>query len=262
MRGRIEGRESFEHERELFDFARSYLCEAFPNPERRGCPSDRAVELLAIGLPQTDEPISDHLFGCSPCLNAYMTHLNHARVLIRHQSARRAVWIRHSVVAAVTAAVLAMPVYLLISKRPTQNVVAPNVSTPLAAAKTSSPSQAYLPVLIDLSNTSPTRGSQESNRPSVQEVIPANSRIDLTLRLPIGSEERLYLLTLRSGQLVLWSKSERAVRQDGDTVVRALADFSRFPAGTYELRVASTERRLSARLLMRDISSDNKESKP
>lgn len=45
--------------KELLEFARSYLSEAFPKPQRIGCPSDW-------------ESISDHLTFCLPCFNRCM----------------------------------------------------------------------------------------------------------------------------------------------------------------------------------------------
>ena len=33
---------------ELLDFARTYLSESFPNPERQGCPPDGALRSLAL----------------------------------------------------------------------------------------------------------------------------------------------------------------------------------------------------------------------
>src|ERR1700687_5502725 len=71
-------RRVFEREQDLLDFTRSYLSEDFPNPERKGCPPDDALRVLASRPIQSDESISDHLTCCSPCFNAYMAHLAHA----------------------------------------------------------------------------------------------------------------------------------------------------------------------------------------
>src|SRR5438067_11076755 len=73
-------RRVFEGEQDLLDFTYSYLSEDFPNPERKGCPPDDALRVLASGPMLSDESISNHLTCCSPCFNAYMAHLAHASV--------------------------------------------------------------------------------------------------------------------------------------------------------------------------------------
>ncbi len=44
---------------------------AFPNPERKGCPSEDVLRKLAFDLKSfaMDDPLIDHVATCSPCLN-------------------------------------------------------------------------------------------------------------------------------------------------------------------------------------------------
>jgi hypothetical protein len=103
----------FEREQDLLDFTRSYLSEAFPNPERKGCPPDGALRTLASGPIQGDKTINDHLTCCSPCFNAYMTHLAHARAeAVQSQRIRRTTWIRRSLVTAGVAVMLVIAIYV------------------------------------------------------------------------------------------------------------------------------------------------------
>ncbi len=60
------------NEDEFFGFAKSYLSEAFPNPQRIGCPSDAALVQMAERPTERDATISQHLTSCSPCFNRYM----------------------------------------------------------------------------------------------------------------------------------------------------------------------------------------------
>ncbi len=60
------------NEEEFFGFAKSYLSEAFPNPQRIGCPPDAALARMAERPTEQDAPISAHLTGCSPCFKRYM----------------------------------------------------------------------------------------------------------------------------------------------------------------------------------------------
>jgi hypothetical protein len=60
-------------EQEFSEFVRSYLSEAFPNPQRIGCPRD--WELIRMSEHPKEEihaAISEHLTFCSPCFNRYM----------------------------------------------------------------------------------------------------------------------------------------------------------------------------------------------
>jgi len=60
------------NEQEFFGFAKSYLSEAFPNPQRIDCPPDSELTRLAE-LPREANPsVSQHLTCCSPCFNRYM----------------------------------------------------------------------------------------------------------------------------------------------------------------------------------------------
>jgi DNA-directed RNA polymerase specialized sigma24 family protein len=63
-------------EEEFLGFARSYLSEAFPNPERIGCPPDSELKGLAEHPKGADPLISPHLTHCSPCFNRYMKLLD------------------------------------------------------------------------------------------------------------------------------------------------------------------------------------------
>ena len=61
--------------RELLDFARSYLSEAFPNPDRQGCPPDTSLRSLAFNPTQSEHTVTEHLAVCSPCFRRYSEFL-------------------------------------------------------------------------------------------------------------------------------------------------------------------------------------------
>ena len=241
-------RETLQKEEELLAFARSYLSDAFPNPERTGCPSDDALKAMALGRSAGDESVSDHLMCCSPCFNAYIGYLAQTRVRIR-----RLTWVKRSAVAFGIAAILVTVAYLLVAKRRNAPIVAPRHPAPITEPKAPNQAQTavYVPVLIDLSDTSPTRGSKHGATRPVPQIIPSGSPVSLTLRLPLGSEERSYLITLSSGRQVMWSASAQARRQSGDTLLHVNADFKDIPPGGYRLQVSSAGRRLSMPVLIK-----------
>src|SRR6266480_2434243 len=119
-------RRVFESEQDLLDFTRSYLSEDFPNPERKGCPPDDALRVLASAPIQSDESVSDHLTCCSPCFNAYMAHLAHARAEeVQSQRIRRATRIRRSLVTAGVAVIMMIAIYVVFTSRHGDPTVAP-----------------------------------------------------------------------------------------------------------------------------------------
>ena len=58
---------------EFLGFAKSYLSEAFPNPQRVGCPLDSDLQHMAERpVEARDANVSEHLTCCSPCFKRYM----------------------------------------------------------------------------------------------------------------------------------------------------------------------------------------------
>ena len=61
------------NEAEFFGFAKSYLSEAFPNPQRVGCPPDSDLQRMAEQpVEARDAAASEHLTCCSPCFTRFM----------------------------------------------------------------------------------------------------------------------------------------------------------------------------------------------
>lgn len=232
-------RERFRRE-DLFDFARAYLSEAFPNPERAGCPQDHALRSFARNPCPWDPSIADHVTCCSPCFNAYTAHLADARAEANpSRETVRAPWIGRSLVSASLAGVglLVVVLYAFVTKtRPP----AP-VSPPASSAKTSLMASRRL--LLDLTTAVPERGHDGRSQTPVQS-IPAEPRIDLTLRLPIGSEAGRYSVSLASKRGTQWSAAAAASIENGQPALNLRVDFSHIPDGSYELIVVSKEERL------------------
>jgi hypothetical protein len=242
----IKKREIFEGHQDLFDFARAYLSEAFPNPDRAGCPKDHVLSSLARNPRKGDPSIADHVTCCSPCFNAYLVHLEQARAEAEQSCQTfRTAGIRWSLLSASVAIVLLLLFYALLIKpqnepNTTQRLPAP-ISQPASPAQT--PVLASVRVLLDLTTGTPERGHQSRSHTLIQR-IPAEPRLDLTLRLPIGSEAVIYSVSLSSGQRTEWSRAARARIEEGEPVLNMLVDFSHIPGGNYELVVASKGQRL------------------
>jgi hypothetical protein len=251
-------RRVIEKEQDLLDFARCYLSEGFPNPDRKGCPLDDALRNFANRPTESDQSISDHFTCCSPCFKAYMAHLAHAREeAVRSQRVRRATWTRRSLL---TASSVILMIYALFIRRHNEPKVAPHTPTPISkpAAPVQVPATAmYVPVLLDLSNASPVRGAHEGEAGPSPQVIPSTPLIDLNLLLPLGSEERLYSVSLRSNRHLVWSGSAKALLDNGQTSLRIHADFSHVVTGNYDLVVVAKGLRLIVPVRVKHTSLEN-----
>lgn len=251
-------RQVFEREQDLLEFAHSYLSEAFPNPERQGCPPDNALRILASRPTESDESTSNHLTCCSPCFNAYMAYLAHARAeLVESQKIRRATWIRRSLVTAAVLAILMIALYVFFDRH-IEPIVAPR--TPEPVGKPAIPAQVpatamYVPVLVDLSNASPVRGLDHGEASPSPQVIPSRPLIKLNLLLPFGSEERRYSVRLSSSRDVVWSGLAQAHLENGQMLIHVHADFSDIPAGNYDLVVVSKGFHVTVPALVKSASS-------
>jgi hypothetical protein len=248
-----------ERDQDLFEFGRAYLSEAFPNPERKGCPPDETLRLLTSRPTQGDPSITDHVTCCSPCFNAYMAHLARARAeLLQPQRIRRASRIRRSLVAAGIVVMVTVAAYLFVLRRHSEPIVAPR--TPGRIGQPVTPPQVpataiYVPVLVDLSNASPLRGLGHSKPAPSLQVIPLSPLIDFTLQLPLASEARKYSVMLRSNRQVVWSDSAQAHLENGRTLLHMHADFAQVRVGNYDLVVESKGFRLSVPVVVEITSS-------
>ena len=251
-------RQPFARDQDLFEFGRAYLSEAFPNPERQGCPPDETLRLLACRPTDGDPSITGHMTCCSPCFNAYMAHLAQARLEAAQLKARRyAIWIRRSLATAGTVIMLVGAIYVFF-RRQYEPIVTPHPPGPVSKVITTGQSPAsavYVPVLVDLSNASPVRGLGQSEAGPSPQVIPSSPLIDFTLQLPLASQARGYSVMLRSNRHVVWSDSAQAHLENGQTLLHMRADFTRVRAGNYDLVVESKGVRLTVPVVVKITSS-------
>jgi hypothetical protein len=247
---RINDPRAFEREeKQLLDFARSYLSDAFPNPGRQGCPPDAALRTLAFKPKESEPIVTEHLAGCSPCFRRYTELLAQLKSQMAGEgrwswnltstwsSARSLLTWR----ALVCALFIAIGASLMLNRIRVSNAPphldthrAPNPVQPL------NPAVAYSPFSVDLRENSPTRGSEPSTTGPHHRVRVPSSPLYLTLTLPFASEERPYTVRMTAGGHTFWSKSAEAHLLKGETLIRVKADFRQIPAGSYNLEVESS----------------------
>ena len=230
--------------KEFLQSARTYLSEAFPNPDRAGCPPDSALRSLAFKPPESDATITEHIGTCSPCFKRYSELLAEfkAKQELEESPGSRAVgWLkaRPALVgtALVCAVLLVIGVGLLLRGTRQPNLPPQETHKEPPSPPSQLPIVAYVPFSLDLSALSPVRGG-ESPKTGRRVSVPA-STLDLTMTLPLASAEGSYDLKLNSGGRTFWSKSAAAHLQKGKTLIRVEADFRQVPSGDYNLEVNS-----------------------
>jgi hypothetical protein len=270
MRLRMKDRRDFEKkERILLDFARSYLSEGFPNPDREACPPDDTLRSLAFNPRDSDLEVTEHLAACSPCFRRYSELLAELKA---HQQAERSSWTgisawfkTHPVLAATALAcalLLAIGLGLVLRGIRQPNTPPTETNRKPSSTKPLNPAVAYSPFSLDLSALSPIRGAEPLETVPQRLVVPG-SALDLTLTLPLASGEGSYGLKLTSGDRTFWSKSAVAHLHKGKTLIRVEADFRQIPTGNYNLEVQSSTRiRLVQPVSIQGASTKSGEQKP
>ena len=245
---RMKDRRAFEKkDKDLLDFAHSYLSEAFPNPDRQGCPPDAALRSLAFNPNESEPTVTEHLAVCSPCFRRY------AELLADLKSQRKArqgfswgsvhAWTKAHPVLAGTAAVcmllIAIGAGLLLRRMRMPNTPSLETHETPAPVEPVNPTVAYSSFSLDLSALSPVRGAESATGTQLRVPVPS-SPLDLTLTLPLASAEGRYDLKLTAGSETAWSKSAQARLFKGKTLIHVEADFRRIRTGNYDLEVQSS----------------------
>jgi hypothetical protein len=245
MKTRVKNRSGFEKKgKDLLDFARSYLSNAFPNPDRAGCPPDSALRSLAFNPRESEPTVTEHLTACSPCFRRYselLAELKAQRQLEAPPLTRAISWWKAHALVAGTAlvCVVLLVIGLGFWLRGTRHPNVPPMETHKEPPPTHTPpTVAYAPFSLDLSALSPVRGGEGPHTAHRRLSVPA-STLHLTMTLPLASAEGPYDLMLNSQAHTLWSKSATAHLQKGKTLIRVDADFRQIPSGDYNLEVRS-----------------------
>ena len=248
MKMNFRDRRGFETKgKDLLDFARSYLSEAFPNPDRQGCPPDAVLRSLAFNPTEGKPAVTEHLASCSPCFRRYGELLAESKSQKEKEKGftwdRISVWTKAHPVLAGTAALCLLLIAIGVGffLRGIRQPNAPPIQTNRRPNPTEprTPTVAYSPFGLDLSSLSPIRGSEPPTGTQRRVLVP-NSPLDLTVTLPLASPEGRYELKLTSETRTFWSKTAQAHLQKGKTLIQVQADFRQIQVGNYSLEVRSS----------------------
>ena len=202
------------------------------NPERIDCPSSDAVNAVVVrrlSLPDFDNVV-DHIATCAPCLDEYNR--------LRHRYRLR----KAGAVVLACAGLLFLGIFWnhgrLKQHRPNEPI-AKEVPAPVLAAT------------LDYANWTAERSEQSRSRPAETPHL-TRASLDLTIKLPIGTEDGIYTVQFRSerGKLVAEAVGAAAWNGTAETL-KIRTDLRNVPAGTYAvtIRAANSSLRLYAVVL-------------
>ena len=222
---------SREQEAQFIAAAARVFRSGFPNPRRSGCPSPevlRAATRRKHGAEES-ELVFEHLTCCSPCFADYES-------LLRKEKLSRNL----KLLALCASLLITVGVALWLYGRPGQE--GPRQPEPKVVQQPPAPQLAppvqYEVTVVDLRNRAPVRGEQP---PEPSEIVVASLEarpLELSIYLPIGSEESSYeLQILRPGETPLVASTGSATLENRNIVLRLRADLTGLAPGRYLLGI-------------------------
>lgn len=207
-------------DKRLVKMAADAVREDCPNPERIGCPSSDAVHAVVgrrLGFPDF-ENVVDHIATCAPCFQEYNRQ-------------RRRYRLRTAGVAVLSCAVLLVMGLLWKYGTPRQlhpkETVAREVPTPVVAAT------------LDYSNWTVERSEQSRPRTAATPHL-TRGPLDLTIKLPIGTEDGAYTVQFQSNDNQAVAEAVGGATWDGTAeILKIRTDLRHVSAGAYTVAIRS-----------------------
>ncbi len=217
------------------DLLKDFLLEAFPNPERKGCPDEQTLKALAEGRLEVDHPAALHVGSCSECYSEFRNYRQDWReakpaklepgpapvVELPIRSGRRPA---HLAIAA--SLLLACGVGGYEAYRHTQVSRSKQVASavPVYAA-------------VDLFEAGTLRGAGDDPTP-LQAVSLPTAVVHLSITLPLFSQSGVYRIAVsrdRAGRDLAAEGEGTATESAGKTRVDVILDLRQAKAGMYFL---------------------------
>jgi hypothetical protein len=213
---------SKKQERHLFRLGRRLMLNRHPNPQRIGCPLKAELKDTAVNrtlLPQSKiDSVIDHITICSPCFREFSRYRQNARLRKRLPLL--------VVAGAVLAAAALTGAYITGTRHQRQpQIIAPVPPAPLVPQA----------LVLDLRSQAPLRGDEPQvqlpTRPGLRlPRVPA----ELSVYLPVGSDEGIYILQITSmDKQPLLTIEGKAMMQNDIIVLHIQIDLHQLNEGDY-----------------------------
>jgi hypothetical protein len=227
-------------EAKLVSFARSYLAEDFPNPDRIGCPPLEMLRRLAEQPTSADLSITEHLGGCSPCFRQYQEMLTETRAEKKSASILSRVLVLTprfvALAVAIGLAIIGLSVAVWLSHK--REVVHQEPNRPKINLPNNERNRVaeFSPFILDMTNASQVRGTNRRDRSALK--MPRKP-LHISVYLPIGSDAGEYRVSLNTRKQSAWSGAGTAQMRDKRMILEFEADLSSYQPGRYMLTLLS-----------------------
>jgi hypothetical protein len=221
------------------DLIEDFFLEAFPNPQRKGCPGEATIKAFAEDRLPRDDQARLHLASCSECYAEYR-HYHQDReeskqklagelpqtLAVRgtQRKARRSIKIGWAAAAAIL--VISGGISIMRLERPQPVSLIRTASNPIAAN-------------VDLFNAPTLRGiGPVDGAAPLQAVSLPAAIVHLSITLPRFSESGEYVIAVsrdRAGQQPIAKGSGNAIATNGKVGVNVTLDLRNAKAGAYFL---------------------------
>ena len=220
------------------DLMKNFLLEAFPNPERKGCPDENKLKALAEDRLPANDPARLHLGSCSECYAEYLHYRQdweeskHGKSPLKfEESVSKTLPIssrhRFRLPLSIAATVLVM----------CGGIVAYRLQHTTHVAGVQMASSKPVSATVDLFNAPTLRGVEEDSTPLEEVSLPA-AVVQLSITLPRFSQSGQYEVTVskdRAGKQLVAKGAGTAFEGDGKVSVRVTLDLRAAKAGAYFL---------------------------
>jgi hypothetical protein len=218
------------------DLMNDFFLEAFPNPQRKGCPGEATIKALAEDRLPRDDQARLHLASCSECYAEYRHYRQdwneykqqRAGALPRAPAPRTPIKTAQrsaKISWAIAAIVVICAILIFRIERPQSASFLQTASNPVAAN-------------VDLFNAPTLRGIGEDGAAPLQAVSLPAAIVHLSITLPRFSESGAYVIAVsrdRAGQQLIAKGSGNAIDNDGKVGVNVTLDLRKAKAGAYFL---------------------------
>lgn len=217
------------------DLLKDFLLEAFPNPERKGCPDEQTLKALAEGRLEVDHPATLHVGSCSECYSEFRNYRQDWKEgkptkieLASASVVEPPIWSSRPLAYLAIAAslLLACGVGGYEAYRHTQTSRSEQVASALPVYRT-----------VDLFEAGTLRGVGDDPTP-LQAVSLPTAVVHLSITLPRFSQSGVYRITVsrdRAGRDLTANGEGAAKESDGKTRVDVTLDLRQAKAGMYFL---------------------------
>lgn len=231
------------------DLLNDFLLEAFPNPERKGCPNDETIKALAEDRLEPGNPAGLHIGSCSECYAEYRNYSEEWK-----ESQERTVIDKAGVHPSLTTFPNPKSFPVVTSSWPRRWLAAAAVLLTVAGGGTlafraleqhtgglaGSPVVALnepIDIRVDLANAVTARGSSDAATP-IEEVTLPTAVVRLSVALPHFSEDGRYAIlvsTDRIGKDVVAEGFGTATKDGNNINVSTTLDLRKARPGAYFL---------------------------